>query len=372
MQQCSGRSHAAMVSATSGPTATSHSPSVPLIESGIAPRRRTPYLQGLECVPDDTTNACPDPQVPRKLAAAVAQKRVLCATDLSPRSQRAVGRAALLANQLDAQLVLLHVMEPGQNIDQSRYAGEQMAQQLKSTGLPARREPGIELRAGAYIQTIAAVAKETHADLIVIGSQRRKPLAPLIGTTAEQITELSDRPVLIVSRERQEPYGAVLMAAELSDASVRIVKIAALLRFLDAKSVSVIHGFESPYRGPLYAQGFDARAETRNMEEWERAAQARLLRKLDAAGVESSRFRLVFQQTRPIRAMQRLVRCVQPDLLIVGTQDRSVLSRLMRGGAANDILRRIECDTLVASPGIESAGYCAELELHQNSLRSCL
>ena len=48
-------------------------------------------------------------------------------------------------------------------------------------GLRATREPVIELRAGDYIQTIAAVAKETHADLIILGSQRRKPLAPLIG-----------------------------------------------------------------------------------------------------------------------------------------------------------------------------------------------
>ena len=355
MKQSSRRSHAAMPLAIKRTAGTRMWNAVPHIESGIAPMRRPPRLRELDRVLGDATNARPDSKVPRTLAAAVAQKRVLCATDISPRSQRAVGRAALLANRLDAQLVLLHVMEPDRNIDQSLHAREQMALQLKSTGLPATHEPAIELRAGAYIQTIAAIAKETHAELVVLGSQRREPLAPLIGTTAEQITELSGRPVLIVNLDPHEPYGAVLMAAELSDASVRVVKIAALLRFLEAKAVSVIHGFESPYRGPLYAQGFDARAETRNMEEWERAAQARLLRKLDAAGVESSRFHLVFQQSRPIRAVQRVVRRIQPDLLIVGTKERSMLSRLMRGSVPNDILRRIECDILVASPGIDSA-----------------
>jgi universal stress protein E len=331
-------------------------PSVPGIEAGIAPMRRTPRLRELNRVLDDATNARPEPNAPRRLGAAVAQKRVLCATDLSPRSQRAVGRAALLASRLDAQLLLLHVIETDQIIDQSLHAREQIAQQLRSTGLSAAHEPSIELRAGAYIQTIATVAKETHADLIVLGSQRRKPLAPLIGTTAERITELSGRPVLIVNLDPQEPYGAVLMAAEMSDAFIRVVQFAALLRFLDAESVSVVHGFESPYRGPLCAEGFETGAATRYLEEWERAAGASLLRKLDAAGVESSRFRLVFQQSRPIRAVQRVVRSIQPDLLIVGTKERSMLSRVMRGSVANDVLRRVECDILVASPGIESAG----------------
>lgn len=318
--------------------------------------RRTPRLRELDTGLDEATSARPDPGVPRRRGAAVARKRVLCATDLSPRSQRAVGRAALLANRLNAQLLLLHVIEPDQIIDQSLPAREQIAQQLRATGLPAAHAPAIELRAGAYIQTIAAVAKETHADLVVLGSQMRKPLAPLIGTTAERITELSGCPVLIVSLDPREPYGAVLMAAELSDAFIRVVRSAALLRFLDAESVSVVHGFESPYRGPLCAEGFDTGAATRYMEEWERAAGARLLRNLDAAGVEGSRFRLVFQQSRPIRAVQRVVRGIQPDLLIVGTKDRAMLSRVMRGSVSNDVLRRSECDILVASPGIDSAG----------------
>ena len=46
---------------------------------------------------------------------------------------------------------------------------------------------------------------------------------------------------------------------------------------------------------------------------------------------------------------------IQPDLLIVGTKDRSMLSRVMRGSVANDVLRRMECDILVASPDIEAA-----------------
>ena len=317
--------------------------------------RRKPRLRELGRVLGDTTNRRPKPDVLQKPADAVAQKRVLCATDLSARSQVAVGRAVQLANRLDAQLLLLHVIEPDQMSAPSPHAQEQIAQQLKSTGLSSIYEPAIKVRGGAYIQAIAAVAKETQADLVVLGSQRRRPLAPSIGTSAEQITELSGRPVLIVNLDPREPYGAVLLAAELSDAFIHVARAAGNLKFFDAESVSVVHGLESPYRGPLYAEGFDARAATRNIEEWERAAGASVLRKLDIAGVESSRFRLIFQQSRPIRALQRIIRSIQPDLLIVGTKDRGVLNRFMRGSMANDLLRRTECDILVAAPGIEAA-----------------
>ena len=112
------------------------------------------------------------------------------------------------------------------------------------------------------------VAKETHADLIVVGSQIPQPRAPLIGATAERIAELAGRPVLITNLDPRERYGTVLMAAELSAAFIQVARVASQFGLLKAESVSVVHGFESPYRGALYCQGFDERAAQRNIEEW--------------------------------------------------------------------------------------------------------
>jgi nucleotide-binding universal stress UspA family protein len=290
----------------------------------------------------------------QRSAKAVARARVLCATDLSPCSQRAVTRAVLLADQLDAQLLLLHVEDPD-SIDGAGSAREEMAQQLMSSRCQVRRTPEIRVQAGEHLPTIAAVAREADADLIVLGSQRREPLAPLIGTTAEHLIRLAPRPVLIVNRDPHLRYGAVVIAAELSDAFSRVIRTVSSLRFLEGVSVAVVHGFEAPYRGPRCPEAFDLRAARRNIEEWERAASSRLQQNLDSAGVESAGFRLVFQQSQPIRAIQRVVRSVRPDLLIVGKKDRSTLNRLMRGRAAHDALRRTECDILVASATAETA-----------------
>jgi universal stress protein E len=294
------------------------------------------------------------PPTLRMTSDSATQKRVLCATDLSARSRRAVARATRLAKQLDAHLTLLHVSDPAEFTLRSADARDEIAQQFTAIGVATRHEPEIQVRTGNYMEAIARVAKETDADIIVLGAQRRKALVPLIGTTAERIVALANRPALIVNLEPHVRYDAVVIAAELSDAFIQVVRVASSLKFLEAETVSIVHGFESPYRGPLYAEGFDARAAKRNMEEWERAARARLLRNLDVAGAESSRFRLVFQQARPIRAIQRVIRSVQPELLIIGTKDRSIFNRVTRSSVAHDALRSVDCDILVAAPQVES------------------
>jgi len=285
-----------------------------------------------------------------------ARVHLLCATDLTPRSQRAVARAILLANQLGAKLTFLHVFGEGQGLHGIEGVRDELIHQIASTGLPVRHDPQIEVRAGEYVETIAGVAKEVGADIVILGARRRNPIAPLIGTTAERIIALAERPALIVNLNPKVRYGAVVITAELSDEFTRVVRVASSLKFLEAASISVVHGFESPYMGALYAQGFDIQAAQRNLDAWERAARDRLLMNFEGAGVDSSRFRIIFQQTRPIRAVQRVVRSVQPELLIVGTKDRSMFNRMARGSVAYDSLRTIECDVLVAPRETEVTG----------------
>jgi nucleotide-binding universal stress UspA family protein len=281
---------------------------------------------------------------------------MLCAIDMSERSERAMQRALSLAHRLKAELTLLHVMAADTIAERGAAVRQQIADRIASGVSGGARQPVVELRAGEHVPTIAKVAKEANADLIILGSQRRRALAPFVGTSAEEIIALSARPALIVNLDAGVPYRNILIAAELSDVFIRVVHIARLLRVFESAAVSVVHGFESPYRGPVYAEGFDLHATRRNLEAWERTAKRRLLLTLDTTGVDSSRFRLVFHQARPVGAIQRMVRSVQPELLIIGTRDRSTLNRIMQGSTSHDMLRTIECDLLVAAPGVAMAG----------------
>jgi nucleotide-binding universal stress UspA family protein len=298
-----------------------------------------------------------------------AEKRVLCATDLSTGSLRAVERAARLAKQLGAKLTLVHVIDPAGLAKHLLDTHEEVAQQLASIGVPMHCGPQILVRTGDYVEEIAAVAREIDADIVVLGAQRRKALGALIGTTAERIVALASRPALIVNLEARVRYSGVVIAAELSSAFIQVMRVAASMKFLDAGTVSIVHGFEFSHRGPLYADGFDLHAAQRNMEAWERAARARLLLNLDAAGAESSHFRLIFQQARPLRAIQRVIRSVRPELLIVGTKERSIFTRITRSSLANDALRSIDCDILVAAPKVEPVEGALNADENTQSLR---
>ncbi len=287
------------------------------------------------------------PDVHRFPPALVAKPRMLCATDLSEHSERVVTRAAVMANQLDAMLAFLHVIAPEAEGSAFAAASDRLERQLKSIRPPVRRAPAIRLRVGDDVPTIAAVANETGADLVFLGSQRRTPLVSLIAGSAGALAALVRRPVLIVRRDSTEPYGSVLIAAEQTAGFDQVLRITSSLRLLECESVAIIHGFEAPFRGRLYASGFDPHASKRNVEEWELAARRRLLRSFDATGVASDHFRLLFVQSRSIREIQREVRRVAPDLLVIATKDYAALDRVMRANAGNDALRNIECDVLL-------------------------
>jgi nucleotide-binding universal stress UspA family protein len=276
---------------------------------------------------------------------------MLCATDLSPRSSRVVTRAVLMANQVEAALILLHVIDPDEDRATLAAASSRIELQLQSARPAPRRKPAILLHVGERVPTIATVASETGADLIVIGSQPGRPLEPLIAATAGELAAQTRRPVLIVKRNSRAPYASVLIAADLPAGFNQALRIATTLRLLESESVTIIHGFESPYRGPHYASGFDLQASRRNIEQWEHAARRGVLDRLGVAGVKADDFRLVFAPSRPIRQIQREVRKVAPDLLVIASKDRSLIERVMRGSTGNDALRNNGCDILLAPMG---------------------
>jgi nucleotide-binding universal stress UspA family protein len=273
-----------------------------------------------------------------------AKPRMLCATDLSQHSLKVVGRAAAMATQLGATLTLLHVMS-AENHGRAAYSAR-IQLQLKSIRSAFRHEPVVCLHAGDYVPTISTIADEAGADLVVLDSRPWKPLLAPIATLAGMLAGLVRRPVLIVKRSSRSAYGSVLIAAEQSTDFDRVLRVLSSWRLLECDSVAIVHGFEAPYRGPLYAAGFDRHASKRNTGEWEMAARRRLLQGLEVEGVATDHFRIVFTQSRSVREVQREIRKLAPDLLVIATANHAAVDRVMRASVGNDLLRNIECDIL--------------------------
>jgi nucleotide-binding universal stress UspA family protein len=132
---------------------------------------------------------------------------ILHPTDFSDRSDFAFRLACALARDYGAHLTLLHVMSPpmvvyGEGIipPQPEDYQEQMEAELRRLKAP---DPSIRvehrLEEGDPVEQILNAARETCADLIVMGTHGRTGLGRLLmGSVAEHVVRRASCPVLTV------------------------------------------------------------------------------------------------------------------------------------------------------------------------------
>src|SRR5215831_9142763 len=143
-------------------------------------------------------------------------KHILAATDLSEPSQKAVRLATQLARNFKASLTVVHVFEYPRALysPAALYAGDlvepvleeveaTMAQTLRSISRDIP-QASAKIRQGVPYEQILAAAKESGADLIVMGTRGRTGIAHvMLGSVAEKVVRLSRVPVLTV----RQPQG---------------------------------------------------------------------------------------------------------------------------------------------------------------------
>ncbi|HEV8322292.1 MAG TPA: universal stress protein [Myxococcota bacterium] len=137
--------------------------------------------------------------------------RIVLATDFSAHSARATELAVHLARRLADSIVLVHALEPPtMPLPDVPTDLERLRQTIRESAGIELRKAAAALRAqglsveerlldGLADQVIVAVARETDARLVVLGSHgRRAPARWLLGSTAERTMQQADRPVVVV------------------------------------------------------------------------------------------------------------------------------------------------------------------------------
>ncbi|MBV6418558.1 MAG: hypothetical protein CMLOHMNK_03466 [Steroidobacteraceae bacterium] len=278
-------------------------------------------------------------------------RKLLCATDLSTRAERAVRRAALLARQYSAELLLLHVVDDDQP---KHFVETRLAEARAHLEADAARAPGgpeavaaIEVVAGHASETIARYAHEWNADLLVMGVHRRRVLLDVfIGTTLERVLRVDRRPVLVVSADDVRPYRRVLLALDTSQASACAVRAAGEFALLDGE-LAIVHAWEPTYSGQLETAGAVPDTAAAYAENWSREAQARLQGFLREVGLATLPIEQQIERGPPFDAIRNAVEKRAPQLLVIGTRGLSGLARVFLGSVAERVLRDVDCDILV-------------------------
>ncbi len=291
-------------------------------------------------------------------------RSLLAATDLSAHAERAVRRAALIAQEHALPLELLHVRDVESRQRQRAELGELHVtpavahaweeagrRELEALAAEIGRSSGVQirgtLRTGNPVAEIAAAAK--GRDLLVLGAQGEHPLRDLfIGTSADRLLQKCPVAMLVVKTAPLRPYGTVLVAVDDESDDPAALRMARTLA--PSARCELLHVAELPLDGKMLVAGV---AEA-DIEHYRQGARARALERLrgmiaavpDAAGSCIAHVR----PGDPRREILEEAAQRDADLIVLFKRSSGWLRQLFLGSVTRHVLFDARCDVLVLPP----------------------
>lgn len=288
---------------------------------------------------------------------------LLVPIDLSPVSERVLGRLSLLPLADDARLTLLHVIPgglvPRERQKAERHAEKALAADAQHLRKSLREKVNVEtlLRFGGAPREISDCARELTAQLIVMGRGGGRPLRDVfLGSTAERVVRQARLPVLVVRLPPRTPYARPALALDLDPAANEVVRVLLQLLQRPRPGVAVVHAFDVPYRGAWYPtlpeHEMAARTAALHLEATQKLGQllATSLAKAKVPQTDAPFWRTHVQYGSARLLVEKFIKKAETDLLALGTHAYSGAAHALLGTVAGDLLRAATCDVLVVPP----------------------
>lgn len=142
----------------------------------------------------------------------------------------------------------------------------------------------------------------------------------------------------------------LLVLIDFSDVTAELAQIAGDIASVSGAQVMLLHvaGCDAELRGPAPRQDAARLAFARDLRE-KRARLRRLGRDLEARGTHAVPMIVRGRSNRasPLEDISERARRLAPDLIVVGSQRRGILHRLLVGSVSAAIVRAARCPVLV-------------------------
>lgn len=285
---------------------------------------------------------------------------VLLATDLGGRSDRAQDRAAQLAQEWGAKLVVVHALETVELVaplaaeeerpawrhprDPDAEARALLEAELAGAGVALAVVIGHGDPAPLVLQTAAREA----AGLIVTGLARAAPLGRLLtGATVDEVARQARAPVLAVRQRVRAPYRRILVATDFSEGARHALLTTAAL-FPD-RALTLFHAVERPF------PALGSRAGAREEAVAEALAEYRaFLAHESIPEALRARVQVVAEPGGIGWLLPDYARHTGAELLVLGTHGRSRLMEMLLGSTADALLQSAPCDVLLVRQPAEA------------------
>ncbi len=281
-------------------------------------------------------------------------KKIVLATDLSARSDRALDRAAQLARQWNAALIIVHALEKPQitpswwsqleDIPSWRRPADPataIAEQIRRDAQADIGEFDIRVSEGDPADVVMEVARQEQADLIVLGIARNETLGRMmLGNTTEHLVRKSPVSILVVKNRPHAPYQHILAGTDFTEES-RFGLVMAAQMFPDA-TLALMHAFEMPYRSLM--------TDSKLSRDFSAMEKETIKAFIDESGLpEKARQRIVpmIEHGSPPVMLSKYATERGADLTVIGAYSRNLTFHLLIGGTARRIVDAVPSDVLV-------------------------
>jgi nucleotide-binding universal stress UspA family protein len=246
---------------------------------------------------------------------------LLVPVDLTPSSDRVLGRVSLLPLASGARVTLVHVVPGGLPLHDQRKAERDASKALAGEAQHLRKQVKAKLVIEPLVRIGAAADEIAVARLAPRAAYRRPALALALDPLADDAVQLMLR---VLPPER--------------------------------RSVDVIHAFGATYQGLVYPSLSQEEAEELKGQlraEATRKLAELLANALEKAGVvphDGPFWKTHVRFGSPRAVVTKIIEKADSDLLVLGTHAYSLAAYALLGTVGGDLLRAAHCDVLMVPP----------------------
>lgn len=286
--------------------------------------------------------------------AEITPQRILLATDMSGRCDRALARAAQLSEAWKARLHVVHALEPLEARQETELArrlpswrqpeahesvvAQRLRDDLAGEGISADVHAGPGVPAAVVLEA----ARRERADLVVTGLAHDQPyVRRRVGTMADTLLrDALEVPLLVVRRRANGPYRHVVVATDFSPASRAALEVA--VRWLGGARLTLFHAFEVLAADPTGLGYGNA-----DREASASAACEQMLAEMALGPEVAHQLQRVIERGTPAALLPDYVRNQDVDLVVLGSNGRTSFMKKLLGSTTETLLHAIDSDVMV-------------------------
>lgn len=282
-------------------------------------------------------------------------KNVLVAIDCSAMAKEALKRAISIAKKKDAQLIVMHVIEPFfiespflKSVDKDEIK-QQVVNKIDQLNAEANLKYILFVESGLAVGAITRKVEETKTDLLVIGTHGKDDISSsYFGSTALKLIQKTHIPVLIVKNEVNNSYQKILAPTNLSDYSKESILFANAL--FPKSSIKYLYAFESV--DEVQALRYHISTEQLNKFRIELLSDAKTALEKFVKEVGGGEMGLIDFQASICEDILVYLTKDKADLLVLGSKGVNNLNSFVFGSTASYLIQRSPIDVLAYVPAI--------------------